>query len=304
MEPIIETVNLTKEYRLKKRHKKILALNNVNLKIFQGEKFGLLGPNGAGKTTFISILTTLIQPTSGYAIINGDNILKNPNKVKKHIGLMFGSDMIYYRITGYRNLKFFAKIYEVPNYKQKIEEIAQMLELTEWMNEYVEKYSTGMKTKLSVARMLLINPKIFFLDEPTLGLDVSTTNFIIERLRELNKTIILCSHNMAIVEKLCERIAFINHGEIIRTGKKRDLQYIFQKGVQVFIELREKKQELLNKLIHLDYIVECVEEESGLIITLKERKDYSCLFSILQNYPITRIEEKTLSIEDLFLKVI
>lgn len=304
MEPIIETVNLTKEYRLKKPHKKILALNNVNLKIFQGEKFGLLGPNGAGKTTFISILTTLIQPTKGYAIVNGYNILKDPNKVKKHIGLMFGSDMIYYRITGYHNLKFFAKVYEVPNYKQKIDEIAQMLELTKWMNEYVEKYSTGMKTKLSVARMLLINPKIFFLDEPTLGLDISTTNFIIEKLKELNKTIILCSHNMAIVEKLCERIAFINHGEIIKTGKKRDLQQIFQKGIQILIELGERKQELLKTLLQLDYITECVENELGLIITLKERKDYSRLFSVLQNYPITKIEERSLSIEDLFLKLI
>ncbi len=304
MDPLIKTVNLSKEYRLKKRHKKILALNNVNLEIFKGEKFGLIGPNGAGKTTFISILTTLIQPTNGYAIINGYNILKNPNKIKKYIGLMFGSDMIYYSITGYNNLKFFAKIYEVPNYKQKIEEIAQMLELTKWMNEYVERYSTGMKTKLSVARMLLINPEIFFLDEPTLGLDVSTTNFIIEKLKELDKTIILCTHNMSIVEKLCERIAFINHGEIIKMGNKRDLKYIFQKGIPIFIEITEKKQQLFNNLSNLDFIIDCIDSKSGLLITLKERNDYSRLLSNLQNYPLTKIEEKVLSIEELFIKLI
>ena len=304
MESIIKTINLSKEYRLKERHKKILALNNVNIEILRGEKFGLLGPNGAGKTTFISILTTLIQPTNGYAIINGYNILKNPNKVKRFIGLMSGSDMIYYRITGYHNLKFFAKIYEVPNYKQKIDEIAQMLELTKWMNEYVERYSTGMKTKLSVARMLLINPEIFFLDEPTLGLDVTTTNFIIEKLQELDKTMILCSHNMSIVEKLCDRIAFINHGKIIKMGKKRDLQYIFQKGVQIFIEIDDRRQQLLDILSQSDFIFECVEDKSGLVVTLKERNDYSRLFSILQNYPITKIEEKSLSIENLFLKLI
>lgn len=303
MNPIIKTVNLSKEYRLK-HHKRILALNNVNLEVKKGEKLGLLGPNGAGKTTFVSILTTLIQPTTGYAIINGYNILKDPNKVKKYIGLMFGSEMIYYRITGYRNLKFFAKIYEVSNYEQRINEIARMLELDKWMNEYVERYSTGMKTKLSIARMLLIDPEIFFLDEPTLGLDVPTTNFIIEQLTNLDKTIVLCSHDMSIVDKLCDRFAFIDHGQIIKTGKKKDLENIFQKGIQVSIEIEKNRQELLNKLSTLNFILDCQERKDGLTLILKDRDDYKNLISVLQNYDLTKIEEITLSIEDLFMKII
>jgi ABC-type multidrug transport system ATPase subunit len=303
MNPIIEAVNLSKEYRLK-HHKRILALNNVNLEVYKGEKLGLLGPNGAGKTTFVSILTTLIQPTTGYAIVNGYNILKEPNKVKKNIGLMLGSEMIYYRITGYRNLKFFAKIYEVPNYEQKIKEIARMLELDKWMNEYVERYSTGMKTKLSIARMLLMDPEIFFLDEPTLGLDIPTTNFIIEQLRSLDKTIVLCSHDMGIVEKLCDRFAFINHGEIIKTGKKTDLENVFQKGIQISIGIEKDRLELLNKLAGLDFILECQEVKDGLTLTLKDRDDYKKLVFVMQNYDITKIEEQALSIEDLFMKII
>jgi ABC-2 type transport system ATP-binding protein len=304
MEPIIQTINLSKEYHLKGRNKKILALNNVNLEIYNGEKFGLLGPNGAGKTTLISLLNMIIQPTRGYAIIKGYNIIKHPNKVKQHIGLMLGSEMIYYRITGYQNLKFFAKIYEIPNYEQKIEEIAQKLEIENWMNEYVERYSTGMKTKLCIAKMLLINPEILFLDEPTLGLDVSTTNFILKKLQELEKTVILSTHNMSFVEKLCDRIAFINKGEIIKIGTKRDLQLIFQKGISIFIEISEKEELLLKNLLKQDFIKDCRKEKSGLVLTLRNREDYSKLFNILQIYHVTKIEELSLSIEDLFLKLV
>ena len=304
MEPIIQTINLSKEYHLKGRNKKILALNNVNLEIYNGEKFGLLGPNGAGKTTLISLLNMIIQPTRGYAIIKGYNIIKHPNKVKQHIGLMLGSEMIYYRITGYQNLKFFARIYEIPNYEQKIEEIAQKLEIENWMNEYVERYSTGMKTKLCIAKMLLINPEILFLDEPTLGLDVSTTYFILKKLQELEKTVILSTHNMSFVEKLCDRIAFINKGEIIKIGTKRDLQFIFQKGISIFIEISNKKELLLTNLLKQDFIKDCRKEKSGLVLILRNREDYSKLFYILQSYHVTKIEELSLSIEDLFLKLV
>ncbi|MFX1378963.1 MAG: ATP-binding cassette domain-containing protein, partial [Promethearchaeota archaeon] len=100
MEPIIKTINLSKEYHLKGLHKKIVALKDINLEIFKGEKFGLLGPNGAGKTTFMSLLSTILQPTSGSVIVNGYDVVKHPNKAKKYIGLMLGSEMIYYRITG------------------------------------------------------------------------------------------------------------------------------------------------------------------------------------------------------------
>ena len=126
---IIETFELTKIYHLKGKNDVVRALDNVNLAVNEGEIFGLLGPNGAGKTTLVQILTCLLQPTSGYATINGYNVLKNPLKIKKRIGLMLGAKMIYHRITGYDNLKFFCKIYGINNYKKRINEISKEFEL-------------------------------------------------------------------------------------------------------------------------------------------------------------------------------
>jgi len=116
---IIETFDLSKIYKLKQRKKEIIALNEINISIKEGEIFGLLGPNGAGKTTLIQILTTLRQPTSGYALIDGNNILKKAKKAKSKVALMLDDKMLYYRITAYDNLKFFCKIYNVPNYDSK-----------------------------------------------------------------------------------------------------------------------------------------------------------------------------------------
>jgi ABC-2 type transport system ATP-binding protein len=301
---IIETFNLSKEYQLKKKKEKVLALDDINLKIEKGEKFGLLGPNGAGKTTMVSILTTLLQPTNGYAIIDGYDILKNPYNVRRKIGLMLGSDMIYYRITGYANLKFFAKIYEIPNFEEKINDLAKDFELDRWLHEYVERYSTGMKVKLSLCRSFLINPKILFLDEPTLGLDIKTTNFIIEKLKMLNKTVFITSHNMDVVEKLCDRVAFIDNGKIKKIGTKEELGNLLQKGIKIEIEIYEKKKELINELEGQDFILELNNNRRGLIIYLKERLYYNNLFSILQKYPILKFQEIDISIEELFLKII
>ena len=136
----IEILNLTKNYKIKGKKKEIRALDNINLKVKKGEILGLLGPNGAGKTTMVSILTTLIQPTSGSAKILGHDILKNKRFVKENVGLMLGGDMIYYRLTGYRNLRFYSKIYNVKDYNKKINEIAEKLNLTEWLHQYVENY--------------------------------------------------------------------------------------------------------------------------------------------------------------------
>ena len=188
---------------------------------------GLLGPNGAGKTTLIQILTTLLQPTSGHAIIDGYNILKKPKQIKAKVGLMLESEMLYYRITAYDNLKFFCKLYRIPNYKDKIYDIIENFGLKEWLNQYVENFSSGMKMKLALCRTLLLNPKILFLDEPTVGMDVKTISFIIEKLKKVKKTIILTSHDMSLVEKLCDRVAFINKGEILKIGTIEEISGLF-----------------------------------------------------------------------------
>lgn len=304
VDTIIETFDLTKNFKLKGHNKEIQALDNVNISINEGEIFGFLGPNGAGKTTMIQILTTILQPTSGYAIIDGFNILKKPRQAKERVALMLESSMLYYRITAYDNLKFFCKIYKVPNFKEKILNGAEEFGLTKWLNQYVSNYSSGMKMKLALLRTLLLERKIFFLDEPTLGLDVKSISFVINRLKKLDCTIFLTSHDMAVVEKLCNRIAFINNGKILKIGTKDDVKRLEHSEVKVEVEIIENKRELESDLSQRDFVKEIDGTKNGLIISLKERKYYKELASILSNYPFRRINEREVSLEELFLKLI
>ena len=300
---VIEIFNLSKTYNLKGRKAKMTALDNINLSVKKNEKFGLLGPNGAGKTTLVSILTTLLSPTSGYVTINGVNILKRPNLIKPKIALMLGSDMLYNKATGYANLKFYSKIYEIPDYKKKIQEIAEEFGLTKWLNEYVNRYSTGMKMKLALCRILLINPEIVFLDEPTLGLDIKSTNLIIDKLNNMNKTIFLTSHNMTVVERVCDRIAFIDNGRIVKIGSQEELRKIMHKGIKFTIEINQTKDKLKTELNQQEFIIETKDNPLGLITFLKEREKLSSLLKILSKYPILKVKEEEISIEELFLKL-
>lgn len=301
---IIETFDLTKNYKLKGQNTKITALNKVNISVKEGEIFGLLGPNGAGKTTIIKILTTLLQPTSGYAIIDGYNILTSPKKSKSKVALMLESDMLYYRITGYDNLKFVSKIYKIPNYKEKINTMAKEFGLKKWLHQYVSNYSSGMKMKLALFRTILLNRKILFLDEPTLGLDVKTTSFIVNKLKNIQSTIFLTSHNMNVVEKLCNRIAFIDKGNILRIGTKEDLRKYGQHEIKIIVDIFENKNQLKRELEQQIFIKEIIDTKSGFIISLKKREYYKSLFSILSKYSLQRVKELDLTLEELFLKLI
>ena len=304
MNTIIETFDLSKKYKIRGPWKYLQALENINLSVNEGEIFGLLGPNGAGKTTLIEILTTIKQPTEGYATINGFDVVTQSKKVKPLIGIMFASEMLYYRITGYDNLKFFCKIYKIHQYKKKISDMAEELGLTNWLSQYVEVYSSGMKMKLALCRTLLLEQDILFLDEPTLGLDVKSKSFIIEKIKKLDKTIFLTSHDMSVIEKLCDRIAFINTGKILNVGTKDDVKTLMQTQTKIYIEIKDNKKQLMNELDQHDFIKEISETKIGLEVILKNREQYNKLFQILSKYQILRINEPKLSLEELFLKVI
>lgn len=302
---IIETFDLTKIYKLKEKDKKLYALDDVNISINEGEIFGLLGPNGAGKTTFISILTTLKSPTSGYATIDGYNVISEPRKAKSKVSLMLESDMLYYRITAYDNLKFFSKIYNVRNYEEKIKKIAKEFGLEKWLHEYVENFSSGMKMKLALCRTLLLERDILFLDEPTLGLDVKSISFIIDILKKQDKTILLTSHDMSVVEKLCNRVAFINHGKILEVLKTSEIDNILKRDIDIYIEVEKNQEKELLKAIENKNIINSLNaHDTGFIINLKNRENYSNFISILNNFKILKIREQKQSLEDLFLKLV
>lgn len=302
-EKIIESFNLSKQFHLKGKEKKITALDNINLEIYEGEIFGLLGPNGAGKTTFIQCLTTLLHPTSGYAVIDGHNIITNPLVAKKRVALMLGSGMLYHRITAFDNLKFFCKIYKVPYNKERIYGAAKEFGLEGWLNQYVEKFSSGMKTKLALCRTFLLNRPILFLDEPTLGLDVTLKQYVVKKIKKLNKTILFTSHDLGVVEDVCDRIAFINRGKIVKVVLKNDIKQLFHKELEIEVKIGHNINELKSELNQQNFVTDVIQNNKGLNIKIKERDYFSNLLLILGKYKISYLKEYESTLEDLFIKL-
>jgi ABC-2 type transport system ATP-binding protein len=206
---------------LVKKYENLIAIDNLNLEIFDNEVFGLLGPNGAGKTTLIHVLATLLKPTSGTAIVNGYNIREEPSKVRSSIGIVFQAPSSDDILTGYENLKLHSLLYGVsPAIREKrIDEVLNLVGLDDRRNDQVKKYSGGMRRRLEIARGLIHKPKVIFLDEPTLGLDPGSREIMwkyIERLvKEEKITIILTTHYMEEADFLCDRIGIIDRGKII-----------------------------------------------------------------------------------------
>ena len=228
----------------KRKVKEVVAISDISFEIGQGELFGLLGPNGAGKTTTVRVLATLLIPTAGTATIAGLDVVKQANEVRKRIGFIFGGERgLYWRLTGYDNLRYFASLYHVdPEVSRaRIPYLLEMVGLTGREKEKVEGYSRGMKQRLHVARTLLHDPEMLFLDEPTIGLDpvgARELRHVVQNLRSEGKTILLTTHYMFEADALCQRIAVINHGRIIALdtpeGLKRLVSDLSVVEVEVF----------------------------------------------------------------------
>ncbi len=224
MAAILEVKNLKRTYvgtLSMTKKKKIEALKGISFSVNEGEILGLLGPNGAGKTTTIKILTTLLAPTSGEAKIFGYNCFGEEKHIRSNINFIFGGERgLYWRLSAYENLQYFGDIYKIPAsvLKDRIKYLIKLVELDGREHEKVEGYSKGMKQRLQIARGLINDPKILFLDEPTIGLDpVGAKNLrnIILKLKAEGKTILLTTHYMYEADELCDRIAIINNGEIV-----------------------------------------------------------------------------------------
>ena len=231
----IETTDLKRSYIsttgiIRQKKKEVVALNGVNLSIQTGELFGLLGPNGAGKTTITRILSTILLPTSGTARVFGLDVVKSAGQIRPRIGLVFGGERgLYWRISGWDNLQYFADLYKMePEIsKKRIPELLELVGMTDRANERIETYSRGMKQRLHIARGLLHDPEVLFLDEPTMGLDpvaARDMRSVILGLKQAGKTIFLTSHYMFEVDALCDRVAVIHQGKILTEGTPASLK--------------------------------------------------------------------------------
>jgi len=230
--------NLTKKFG------DLVAVDHINVSIREGEIFGLLGPNGAGKTTTIHMLATILRPTEGTAIVAGYDIRKDPQKVRKKIGIVFQETTIDRNLTGFENMWVYGRLYGLSGsvLRDKIMELLRYVELEQWKDVPVKKYSGGMIRRLEIARSLLNEPEILFLDEPTLGLDPQTRVHIWDYIKEIKKreniTILLTTHYLEEADMLCERLAIIDHGKIIAMDSPDKLKEMVS-GDTIYIKVKK-----------------------------------------------------------------
>jgi ABC-2 type transport system ATP-binding protein len=252
----IEIKKLTKEFGDMK------AVDSADLEIRKGELFGLLGPNGAGKTTLISMLSTILNPTTGSASVCGFDINNEKGSVRKCIGIVFQDPSLDFELTGRENMDFHGRLYRMGKSlrSERIEEVLRLVELEDKADTIVKEYSGGMKRRLEIARGLMHRPMVLFLDEPTIGLDPQTRRNIWDYIKILNKkediTIILTTHYMEEADYLCDRVAIIDHGKIIALGTTEELKNIIGGDV---ISLESDNNKKLGRILKGH---KCVEKES------------------------------------------
>lgn len=214
---------------LAKRFDKTLAVEGISLTIRKGEIFGLLGENGAGKTTTLRMLATMLSPTSGTATLCGADIIKEPEKVRSKVGILFGGESgLYDRLTVSENIRYFGELNDIPlsTIRERTQYLSDIFGMNDFLNKRAGKLSKGMRQKAAFARSIIHDPEILLLDEPTSGLDVSAIrevqNFIMTQ-KEKGKTVLFSSHTMSEVEKLCDRIAIIHKGRLVASGTLEEL---------------------------------------------------------------------------------
>jgi len=294
----IEVNNLVKKYG------QLAAVDDISFYVAKGEVFGFLGPNGAGKTTTIKILCTLARPLSGQATVNGFDVVRQQRQVRESIGLVFQDPSLDEKLSGIQNLRFHAMIYNVPSSvrDQRIEEVLNMVELWDRRNNKVINYSGGMKRRLELARGLLHNPTVLFLDEPTLGLDPQTRNRIWEYIADLQKregtTIFLTTHYMDEAEK-ANRIAIIDHGKIVALDTPSKLKEMVGKDI---ITLKTDDNIKAAKEIESRYQLKTRIDNNELIFEKTGGEQFLPTFIKEFNTNFLSISLRRPSVDDVFLK--
>jgi ABC-2 type transport system ATP-binding protein len=317
---VIEASDLHRTYHtttgvLRRRSKDVEAVRGVSFEVGEGELFGLLGPNGAGKTTTIKMLITLLIPTAGSARVLGYDVVKDAHEVRKRIGYVFGGERgVYERLSGLDNLRYFAELYGVPAREQKrrIAELLDLVGLTGREKERVEGYSRGMRQRLHVARGLLHDPPVLFLDEPTIGLDpvgARELRATIAALAAAGKTVLLTTHYMFEADALCDRIAVITQGKIVAEGTPADLKARVAEGRVVEIEVYGTADEAIERLRPVEGVrgisVEEREQAQVLVVQVDDRREVTiALLGRLEGASVGRVSSREPTLEDAYVALV
>ena len=300
---------------IRRKNKEVIAVDDISFDIKPGELFGLLGPNGAGKTTTVKMLTTLLIPTSGTARIFGRDIVKDANRIRSQIGFILGGERgLYWRLSGIDNLRYFATLYHVDpeESKTRIPYLLDLVGLSDRGNERVEGYSRGMKQRLHIARTLLHDPEILFLDEPTIGLDpvgARETRQVIRNLQAAEKTILLTTHYMFEADLLCERIGVINHGKIIALDTPEALKHHVQDLSVIEIEVFGVSQKTLKNLRAMSFVdlvsVEDRDQKQALRVqSSRGAEAVQDLLTALNETRVGRVSVQEPTLEDAYVRLV
>jgi len=320
MENVIEVKELVRQYVsangiMKKSTKTITAVNNISFNVKKGEIFGLLGPNGAGKTTTIKILTTLLAPTSGEARVLGYNTFGEEKKLRPYINFIFGGERgLYWRLSARDNITYFADLYKVDKntMKKRIPELLELVGLKDRADEKVESYSKGMKQRLQIARGLINDPEVIFLDEPTIGLDpvgAKDLRKIVSLLSKQGKTILLTTHYMYEADELCNRIAIINKGEIMALDTPEKLKELSIGMSVIEIKAFNVSDNIMNSICSINGIekVTVKEQEQIQLIQMQCKNPYDLTSKVLETVKgckVLGINTREASLEDAYINIV
>jgi ABC-2 type transport system ATP-binding protein len=262
---------MLKVENLYKNYGNIRAVDGISFEVKRGEVFGLLGPNGAGKSTTISIISTLVPPTRGEIIFEGESILKNPKNIRQKLGVVPQDIALYPTLSGYENLRFWGNLYGLKGQelKQRINETADIIGLHERLKDKVEKYSGGMKRRLNIGAALLHMPDLLIMDEPTVGIDPQSRSHILDTVFKLNDrgiTIIYITHYMEEAENLCSRICIMDEGKIIASGTQQELVELVKEKTQINIKLDSINDSILDSFKNIPGIIDAKIDEDIIIL--------------------------------------
>jgi ABC-2 type transport system ATP-binding protein len=317
---VVEAVDLRRTYRittgtLRRRSRDVEAVRGVSFSIREGELFGLLGPNGAGKTTTIKMLNTLLIPTSGSAHVLGFDVVRDATRVREKVGYVFGGDRgLYERLSALDNLRYFAELYAVEPRRQRarIDELLRLVGLEGRERERVEAYSRGMRQRLHIARGLLHDPPVLFLDEPTIGVDpvgARELRALIASLAQGGKTVLLTTHYMFEADSLCDRIAVIANGEIVAQGTPQQLKARVEQSGVVEVEVFGIDQESIQRIEALpDVLAVTVEEQEQkqlLIVQTRPGAELThVILAQLHAVSIGRVAFREPTLEDAYVQLV
>lgn len=308
-EPMIKTQDLRKIFKIGKKQKETLvAVDGLNLQIAEGEVFGFLGPNGAGKTTTVRMLTSLIRLSSGSAEINGLKVGVDDTEIRRNVGILTESPGLYERLTAEQNLRIFAELYGIPEPEKAINKYLSMLDLWDRRMDAAGTYSKGMRQKLAVARAILHEPKVLFLDEPTTGLDpeaAKTVRDFIDELKHQGRTIFMCTHNLDEAERHCDRVGIFKQRLLALDKPSALREQLF--GRKVVFHLANATSEMCAAVQALPEVKTLEKIENKLLLSLDEPEKMNPVITrvlVDEGADILFIGEIKQSLERVYLEMI